>query len=171
MHDVQPKRNISSDDVSMDMDSKAVIVPVHMFASRSINKPTPIPGKTPITFSANTLITTAARKSITDYAGTTTSKATTVATTTSMQTSVGISTQTPVGISTPTPMVNRTIPFPAQNSPVNEAMEKSIHSVSTRVSMATSLHSSAGTLFTVREYQTLLRRVVSYIIMIIAIVC
>ena len=126
MHDVQPKGNISSNNGSIDIDSKVITAAAQRFTFTSANTSTPMRGTTLITVPETTLLMQAARKSITYYAGQTIVKTTTAASTTITQTSVNVST-----------------PNPTIFSP-NMTIVKLMHNPSAQMSMTTSSHASDG---------------------------
>ena len=81
-HAFQTQGNAFSDDASLVIDSKAVVMAARMFASTSAITSTPIPGATPITVHANTSTITADSKSIAYYTVAVKSKAMIAASTT-----------------------------------------------------------------------------------------
>ena len=90
LHASIPK-STASDDASMGIDPKAVIVAAHMFASTPVMTSRQMPVSTPTTVIANTSIITAARESIVSYASAVISKATTAESIAIVRNSVNIS--------------------------------------------------------------------------------
>ena len=82
LHASQAKSNASSDDFSVSMVSRAVVVPAHIFGSTSVYTPKPVPLVSSLTLPVNT--------DATNDTSTTASKSTGSTITTSTQTSLGM---------------------------------------------------------------------------------
>ena len=158
LHASHKRTNASTDDASMGMESKAVIVAAHMFASTPANTSTSLLGATPLPDSKS--IIKPDRTSVAYENGTINSKAIAAVVTTIIHTAVDTVTQKPT-----IPLDNMSI-----IDPVNPTIIESMGSAFAPMHMTTPSHASASTSVTTREFGKLFH-IITHIVMIVITVC